>query len=629
MARNITNIFSLSLSIRQLMTISNNVINPRRLFRASSYCERARKNEDKVYQSPDEQKHSFMKNSLTINKLQACSSQQEVFRFLENNKKMDGLEALEVLTKLFEIEKQEKFKKSSIAQTREFAMLCHILKTNIRQLSGENAVQALKILNYFRVPTSTVIVQMILQVIRNSMNSLSIERILFLIFLLSKCQKTPLVEALSIALPIVLESCIESQLDSESVDTSTQLLQHLVNQRYQSKSISTIINVLNDSDVSLFTTNHAIKLLTNISKLNPDLAVTELLKKCQQIMINSMKDMTMNDLKSIHKILTENYRNSDDLFYNENFFEAFSTAVILKDMGFCFAVDTLARFNEFRYANNALLDYIAGKCFECENDSKMFDNKSTTVLLRAIANSGYKPVFWETMKAMMMNENLLGIPHEQMIKISIYLALLDCYWPALLEKMFTADYTKNQLSAKLQKKFLFMYNIVKQNYPEYTGPWPSDNLIQMFESSSNNPPNCVLKSALECALGGQEYVMTNIKLNMSYYIDNVIMLKKGGLPIAINNSDEAMPSTIEELRPPENCQVILFIRIPRHGYVRNTKRITGLWSLLIQTLKNQTNYTIIPIKGEMWDKISERDQVKYLSEAIRLRSDELSTVIAN
>lgn len=251
-----------------------------------------------------------MNNSLEMNKLRACSSRQEIFQFIkENNKIMDGLAALEIMTKLFRLEKTKKIQNNSIAQTKEFSMLCHVLKSNIRQLSEGDAVQALKVLNYFHVPTSAVIVQMVLQIIRNSMNNLSIEQILFLIFLLSKCQKTPLVEALSIALPIVLESCMKSQLDFENIDTLTNLLQYLVEQPNKCESISTILYALNNIDISLFTTNHAKVLLTSIANFNPDITVTELLKKCQQVLINSMSGMKPYDLKSIQTILTKNYRN--------------------------------------------------------------------------------------------------------------------------------------------------------------------------------------------------------------------------------------------------------------------------------------------------------------------------------
>ncbi|KAK0090776.1 hypothetical protein PV325_003796 [Microctonus aethiopoides] len=614
MARNITNIFSISSSIRQLMTISNNVINPIRLLRTSTYCENARRKEDNAYQSSNKRKLTFMNNSLEINKLRACSSQQEIFQYIkENNKNMNGLEALEIMTKLFILEKTKQIHNNSVAQTKEFSMLCSILKSNIRQLSEANALQALKVLNYFQVPASTVIVQMVLQIIRNSINNLSIEQILFLIFLLSKCQKTPLSEALSIALPIVLESCIKSQIDFDNIDTLTNLLQHLVKRPNKCESLSTILNALNNKDISLFTTNQAKVLLASIANLNPHIAVTELLKKCQQVLTNSMSDMKQYDLKSIQRILTENYRNSDDLFYNENFLDAYATAVISKDMGFDFAVETLARCNEFHYTHDALLEYVTAKCCECQNEANMIDNRTCFILLRAISNSDYKQVLWETVKTIVMNERLLEVSRGQLINISIYLASLDCYWPELLAKIFTADYIKKPLSAKLKKKFLFIYSIVKTSYPEYTGPWPSDNLIQMFVSSSSPSPyndtNFPLKSALECVIG-----------------DHAIIMRKGGFPIAVNNSDEATPSTIEELQPPENSQVILLIRIPDYGYIRNTQRLTGFWSLFTQTLKTETNYTIIPINGTMWEKMTEHDQVKYLSQEIRLKSDKLSAI---
>lgn len=210
------------------------------------------------------------------------------------------------------------------------------------------------------------------------------------------------------------------------------------------------------------------------------------------------------------------------MFYNEHFMEAYATAVISQDMGLDFVVETLAKFNEFRYTHNGLLEYVTAKCFECQNEADMIDNRTRTILLRAILNGDDKQNLWETMKTIIMNEKLLEVSHEQLINISIYLASLNCYWPALLEKIFTTDYTTKLYPVKVKKKFLFIHSIVKTNYPEYTGPWPSDNLIQMFVSSSSSSPcnelNSPLKSALECAIGGHQYIMANIRFKTSYYI---------------------------------------------------------------------------------------------------------------
>lgn len=67
--------------------------------------------------------------------------------------------------------------------------------------------------------------------------------------------------------------------------------------------------------------------------------------------------------------------------------------------------------------------------------------------------------------------------------------------------------------------------------------------------------------------------------------------------------------------------------IPKHAYSCNSQRLTGMWSLIIKILKTQSNYTVIPIFSDMWTSFTEPEQVRYVSQAIRLKSDELSASI--
>lgn len=71
---------------------------------------------------------------------------------------------------------------------------------------------------------------------------------------------------------------------------------------------------------------------------------------------------------------------------------------------------------------------------------------------------------------------------------------------------------------------------------------------------------------------------------------------------------------------------ILFIYISQYGYVPNTQKSSGFWSFLLESIRDETKHTVIPIYTKVWTKLSEAEQVRYLSKTLRLESDEFSAI---
>ena len=58
-------------------------------------------------------------------------------------------------------------------------------------------------------------------------------------------------------------------------------------------------------------------------------------------------------------------------------------------------------------------------------------------------------------------------------------------------------------------------------------------------------------------------------------------------------------------------------------YARNTQRMLGPHSLFIKTLESMS-YTVIPVNGKMWQKMSEHEKTLYIMQAIKLKFEDYS-----
>lgn len=231
------------------------------------------------------------------------TSNSEVFDIIQtDSKKINGPEAVRLLENLFKLNKNKE-DKNSLRQKKEFSQLCDLLKKNIRQLNEGQTITALKCLNFFKIPTTTVIIQMLLQMIRESINKLSLDQIIFLNFLLTKCQKTPLVEALSIALPIVFNTHVMSQLDIDNIDSLVSTLEYMRNLPEFDMKIPYIIKAIKKTEASKITPQLAVRLSFVLLELPLEKSAEPVLLKAFDALSQSIDILSPIEVKAlIHKI---------------------------------------------------------------------------------------------------------------------------------------------------------------------------------------------------------------------------------------------------------------------------------------------------------------------------------------
>lgn len=123
-------------------------------------------------------------------------------------------DAIEAMSSLF---KSSKYLKNlrNIENHPGFIHLCEVINRDIRLMKIPDVIEILKVFTYFKIPSNTLLTQSLLQVIRTSINEISLRDIIFITFLLKKMESTPLRDALLIALPLVFEAQLSTKLDTD------------------------------------------------------------------------------------------------------------------------------------------------------------------------------------------------------------------------------------------------------------------------------------------------------------------------------------------------------------------------------------------------------------------------------
>lgn len=106
------------------------------------------------------------------------------------------------------------------------------------------AIEALKIFSFVGIPSTSLINQVLLQLVRKNVNQLSLQQIIFLDYLIRQFKNTPLSDALLIALPIVFEVHVTYQLDRENVTQVMDCLQYVSRKNVSDSTVELLVEAL-------------------------------------------------------------------------------------------------------------------------------------------------------------------------------------------------------------------------------------------------------------------------------------------------------------------------------------------------------------------------------------------------
>ncbi|XP_033216569.1 uncharacterized protein LOC117172594 [Belonocnema kinseyi] len=583
----------------------------------------------------------------------------EIFAYLEKNQDfLSGQHCVEALQKL---------RKSSVQvdakNEKGIAQLCNELKKRIRTLDVSETVVALGVLSKLKIPTQTVIFESLLQIIRSNINSLTIDDVISLQIDLRNAEKTPLVEAIQIALPTIFEIQLR-RIDRSNINLLAMCLVFATKlENKNEESIRFILDTIWKYEGEIPVTGS--KYIFNSLRFVPEIAIEykKLIYRVQNVLLNQVSSLNYTDAMTILRSIAAT---GTKPFYNEHLVDALVNSVIIEEgLSFEKGAETLRKLVRIGHDQAPLLDYLATKCFEQQDLIINADPKHLTPFVSAMAMSDYKPVFWDTIRELIMANNFVPT-FEKLTELVHNLTILDCYSAKLIGRVFAQNTETEFMTPDTKSRIVKLYQIVKTIHLGYEGPCPLEKKPDdFFDWNQYNSRTFPLLPALNIAVGGSQFVKTKVGTKFGHFIDHVVVFKiQDGSPVAINQeskeSDNFLDNSQKENQLPKNtqdeewmenaenaenynvplnktedyskksidfledisiseeCQAILFLDIPREGYTINTMQLKGEWNFYIRSLEAM-KYVVIPLCSTKWLQLPDKEKLPFIMHAIRLK----------
>lgn len=210
--------------------------------------------------------------------------------------------------------------KQAIAKSPEFQNLCKQLFIKIHTFRTDDVITMLKCLIYFNVHPKAKILQGALKILASNVNELSLQNIVFLDFLLSDLQTSPLVEALKISLPIVFQAQYSNRVNSESNASLIDMLAFATRKQLSEDVSNKLLDTLVERNNIEYTERNAKSIVMSIANCKVLNSVHGILLKRTLMWISqNLNRFSFDDIEGLVGKLINKYVWVDDIFYHEIF----------------------------------------------------------------------------------------------------------------------------------------------------------------------------------------------------------------------------------------------------------------------------------------------------------------------
>lgn len=225
---------------------------------------------------------------------------------------------------------------------RDFRKLCRKLRNQAASIELSETIEALKVVSYVGVPADSTIFQVLLQLIRHNVNSLNLQQIIFLEFLLTQSEPSPLAEALKIALPMVFEIHLPMKMDYDNLSQLADCLFFASRNNLREDSVERIVNALMAHRE--FDAKTAKSVVWSVCDMDSNEMFRPLIKRAIDSLIVHLDELSFNDMETTLTKLIGRYSRKSTYFYDETFFDMCANYVIDKDLGFKQSIYILRKF---------------------------------------------------------------------------------------------------------------------------------------------------------------------------------------------------------------------------------------------------------------------------------------------
>lgn len=486
--------------------------------------------------------------------LKNASDAKEVLEFLptlDKRKLNRQAVTLAALKALFELHKNGKttIQRTEVLNHVRFADLCKALKHESRFLVVNDITECLKILTYFGVGSSSEIVTILLQLLRHQINDVSLDHIVFLSFILTKMDKSPLIEALQLALPMLLQIQISYKMDHENVQQLVDLLSFISRHQVSDRCIMNVVSALtlHGTNLSGLQASEILKALTEFACFEPQ--HLKLLDNVFNVLTARIEDVNFKTIDFMMKKIVDKNLEKYPMFYNEKYFKRSAQFIVDHNIGLLNVLFFQKKLNKIGYLHVPLLDYIAS---HADNLSIIADAGIITIV-GAFSNANYKPANWEQIKREISRHSLLTSTSIPWIRYNLELLSLDIFNSEILKHYLDASLLEKSISRNSPISYLQILQLTQTLqllYPNYDGPLPDRRYLEKAVAVLLENSDLPLQKPLELAFGGEGSVLTQVISEQGHVLDYVVVFDQKGCVVKQPGSSEQDKRAvkIEELR---------------------------------------------------------------------------------
>ena len=280
-----------------------------------------------------------------------------------------------------------------------FIKLCQKLrKVALNMTDVSSLVVCLKTLVFCHVAADSHIIQTLLHLIKSRVNDLELHQIIFLNFLLKKI-KCPLSDALIIALPVVFQTQLETQLDMQNVKLMCDSLRYAIDQRLSVNKVKFIAdNLLANS--RRWETNNVCGIIWSLGKVRnlSDYGLSPLLENALSRLAKLVYRLEKRDLERTLVVTGENYNSRSRHWYNEEVCRETAQRVVQEQWPLSATSSVGRTFSKMSYVNFEFLDYYSALIADSNANLTMHPH----YVLAPFAVANYKPPNFDKMMAILL-----------------------------------------------------------------------------------------------------------------------------------------------------------------------------------------------------------------------------------
>ncbi|XP_077300267.1 FAST kinase domain-containing protein 2, mitochondrial-like isoform X2 [Arctopsyche grandis] len=593
---------------------------------------------------PNENPQSYVKDSsivpktkvtdILLDELKYANSHESVLKLVtQHHSMMNQKHVAQAMSMLFEFSKKnpEIFSTLSlkIIHHPAFESLTIQVKKYCRVMDMNEIVDLLKIMSYLEISGKSTIFQMLLQLVRQNINHLELRQVMFLDFILSKCDTSNLAESLKLAMPLVFQLQLGVQMDQENVPHLAELLQFATRNDIPDKYVNNILAclLLQSKNIDVDSAKNILISLIRLPRL--ELHSRNLLNRIFNIMTQNIDHYSYEVLIRVLNVLKNAVceKSFSLTFYNEDFLAACTTYTIKHDLGFEKGMQISKLLCNMGYDDVDLLEYISD--IIVINPESLNTPFHLLQYVSSLSHANYKPQSFETIKPLILDNPAMDSNKRiSWVKCAVELASLDCYSDKLLSKIYTEDFFSGLLDKHNQKidyiQLLYLHYAVSYFYPSFTNVNTPDYILKgAMDVLKRKEVNNNVASSLELALGGEKYFASNVKIPNGFIIDFMIAYRDGNYPIALNQSNKEKLINFEDLNLESYTKLVWIVGFHKGCYTRNNKKLRGIHSVFLKILEH-LNCDVVPISLLEWHKLPSYEKVPYIMNEINLKLNDTS-----